>query len=81
MVDRSANGFVGNLNDTDRLSADIKVKARTHQLNFIIQALAPAVARQIRIPSGVRLQSHITADGPHYAATLDMTEGHGALKG
>lgn len=81
VVDLSANGFVGNLNDTDRLSADIKVKARTHQLNFITQALAPAVARQIRIPSGVRLQSHITADGPHYAATLDMTEGRGALKG
>ena len=80
-ADLHADGFVGNLTLPDKLTADLNIDLRTYQIGFIKNLLPRSIARQMALPYGMRLRSHLTAHGPQYAATLALTEGRGSLQG
>lgn len=79
--DLNTNGFISHINEPTKLSADLNIKAQTYHLNFITQALAPSLARQVRLPYGMRLKSHIQANGSKYGANFHLAEGKGSIAG
>lgn len=76
----SARGFAENPTDVKRLLADLSFEAQTFDLGFITGMLDPAVMRNYRIPSGIRLDGTVKADGPRYAADLLARDGRGSVK-
>ena len=63
-----ASGQLHNLMDTDRLLAQLNIKAETYNTALLTHVidLPPTVS----IPSGVSISATVDADGPHYAANL-----------
>ena len=76
----TATGFVANLNDMDRLRADVQFKARTQDLGFLMAALPRDVQRNYRIPNGLTAEGRVKADGANYTADVTAREGRGMLK-
>ncbi|MCH5310847.1 MAG: translocation/assembly module TamB domain-containing protein [Prevotella sp.] len=76
----TANGYTENANDMDRLKADVKLNAETQNMNFVMALADPTMMKDYRIPSGMTMKGHVTADGKQYAADLDVREGRGTVK-
>ena len=75
----SANGRVASLLQPDRLSANLHIKAKAHNLAFVQPFLPLSVRKTVHLPRNIGLSGNITANGPHYAADLVATEGGGTL--
>lgn len=76
----TASGYVANLNNPDRLRADIQLDATTHDLDFLTELLDADLRRQIRVPKGMGVKGQFGADGSKYNADFTATEGGGKLK-
>jgi hypothetical protein len=74
-----ADGFVANLTDMDRLRADVRFKAETQNLNFIMASLPRDVQRNYRIPAGLQAEGRMKADGANYLADVKLREGQGMV--
>ena len=72
----TASGTAGYLTDPKRLKADIRMNAKTQNLDFAT-SLMPS--KDFRIPSGISLEGTIKADGTRYAADLTAQEGGGSV--
>ena len=75
-----ADGFVANLDDMKRLRADVQFKAETQNLNFVTATLPRDVQRNYRLPSGIRAEGRVKADGAQYSADVTAREGKGTVK-
>ena len=75
----AATGWAENLTDPDRLKADIRLKGETGNLGFVTAMMDQQTARQLRIPSGITLDSRLRADGRRYDADLTAREGNGTV--
>lgn len=77
----TADGFAGNLTDTDHLYANIDVHAKTHDMRFATTVLDADTRKMFRIPNGISFDGKIRADGPEYSSDFILREGGGMLKG
>lgn len=75
-----ADGFVANLTDMKRLRADVRFNAEAQNLAFVMASLPRDVQRNYRIPSGIRAEGRIRADGADYSADMMLREGQGTVK-
>lgn len=76
-----ADGTMDNLQDTDRLRADININANTYNIDFITALFSPALTGDIRIPHDIVLKGRLKADGNSvYSADIKAGEGKGVLK-
>ena len=75
----TANGFIANLNDPQRLAADIEFKAKTQNLGFVMAMLPRDLQRNYRLPP-MSAQGHVTAHGNQYTANIIAREGKGMVK-
>ena len=73
------NGTAGNLTDTDRLTAKVKLDANTYDLGFINELLK-AQGTPVKIPRNIGLKGNIGITGNIYNADLTATEGGGNIK-
>ena len=76
----TATGWVANPTDTDRLRADVSVKGRTENLDFVTAMLPPETQQQIRIPRGIGINGNVKVNAQRYTADLMATEGGGSLR-
>ena len=76
-----ANGTAQNLNNTNRLRADIRAEAHTYNLNFVKTLLPKSAAKSFNIPMGMSLRANIHADGPRYVAQFKASQGGGYVGG
>ena len=76
-----AGGRLHNLYDTDRLLAQLTLKAQTRDTRAL--ARLAGLPPDISIPRGMTLSGTVSADGPHYSADVTARQGGGtvALKG
>lgn len=79
-LDIAASGSVSNLDDTDRLTADLDIDAHIGSVGFLMAALAPDVAKQVTIPSGTGIKGKLGINGQRYAANVNVSEGGGNMK-
>lgn len=75
----SARGYAANPTDMERVKADFKLNAQTFDLGFITCLLDSKLMSDYRIPSGMRLDGDITADGSRYTADMTMRESTGKI--
>ena len=75
----NAHGWMSNLDNADRLKANIQLNARTADLGFVAALLPPDVSKQVSIPSGISIQGRFEADGSLYNANFTAAEGGGRL--
>ena len=72
-----ADGMAANLNDPQRLKADVELHGRTENLGFLSAYLpSPSV---LRLPP-MNVDGRVKADGPRYDADLTVREGSGTVK-
>lgn len=76
----NANGTLENLNDVDKLKADVTFDAKTYNVDFVKAFLDPSTAKDVRIPSGMGINGHAKVDGNHYNVNSVLTEGKGRVK-
>ena len=76
----NANGTVENLDDTDRMKADLYVDATAHNINFLTALLPSGTMNGIRIPAGIGVKGKVKADGSIYGMNVVATEGKGQVK-
>lgn len=76
----SGDGYVANIDDPDRLKADVHLKGRTANLDFVTAALDKSVADKVRIPQGIGIEGDFRANGHQYGADFTATEGGGKVK-
>lgn len=72
-----AFGTMAQLNDMNRLFAQIDLEAESYDLSFIEPLLD---LPDIRIPNGIKLNSNLNADGPRYKANITARQGKGFMK-
>lgn len=75
----NADGWVANPTDADRLRADVRLKGRTENLDFLTAMLPKDVASTVKLPRGISIDGHVKANGPLYSADLRATEGGGSV--
>ncbi len=76
-----ADGFVGNVTDTDHLKASLDATAETGDMSFVLAMLDKETRQTIQIPQGIGYKGHIDIDGQNYATTFTATEGGGRVAG
>ena len=76
----SIKGTADNVMDMSRMKADIKVEAKTKELNFMTALIDPKMSGIYRIPSGMDLNGTLKADGTRYTADMTLREGAGNVK-
>ena len=76
----TASGTADNVTDMARMKADIKMSARTENINFALGLAGPALMRDYRIPNGLQIDGTLKADGTRYATNLVAREGSGTVK-
>ena len=75
-----ADGYVANLNDPDHIKADLKVKGRTDNIDFITGMLDKSITDQVSIPKGIDIDGQFKANGHRYGADFIASEGGGSMK-
>ena len=70
-VHASLKGKAENITDINRLKADLEVKGKTQELNFLIALIDPKMSGTYRIPNGMEIDGRLRADGTRYST--DMT--------
>ena len=76
----TASGTADNVTDMAKMKADVKLSARTENMNFALALADPKLMRDYRIPAGMTLDGTLTANGPRYATDLIAREDVGTLK-
>ena len=76
----TASGTAENITDIKRLKADVKVTAKTQDLNFALALADPTLLRDYRIPNGITLNGTLKANATRYATDMTITEGNGKVK-
>ena len=75
----TANGTAENILDDKRLKADIKLHAKTQDMNFALAMADPALLKDYRIPSGIALDGAVKANGSRYTTDLTARESSGTV--
>ena len=75
----TATGFVANLDDPQRLRADVQFIANTQNLGFVMAMMPRDMQRDYRIPP-LSAQGRVKADGQQYFADVTAREGRGTVK-
>ena len=75
----SASGTAQNVTDLPRMKADVKLSARTENLNFALALADPKLMRDYRIPA-MQIDGTLKANGTRYATDLVAREGSGVVK-
>ncbi len=75
------DGFVGNLNDTDRLRADLNANAKAQDISFVNRLLDRDTRKNVRIPGGIGFDGNVRVNGQQYASRFVATQGGGSLRG
>jgi autotransporter translocation and assembly factor TamB len=75
----TATGFAANLDDPQRLRADVQFTASTQNLGFVMAMLPGDMQRNYRIPP-MSAQGRVKADGQQYYADITAREGRGTVK-
>ena len=75
----TATGFAANLDDPQRLRADVQFIANTQNLGFVMAMMPRDMQRDYRIPP-LSAQGHVKADGQQYFADVTAREGRGTVK-
>lgn len=75
----TATGFAANLDDPQRLRADVQFKANTQNLGFVMAMLPRDMQRDYRLPP-MSAQGRVKADGQQYFADIIAREGKGMVK-
>ena len=73
------NGTAGNLTDTDKLNAKVKLDANTYNLDFVSEILK-SQGTDITIPRSISIKGSIGINGQSYTADLTANEGGGNVK-
>ena len=76
----SIEGTADNVTDMSRLKADIKMEAKTKELNFMTALIDPKMSGIYRIPNGMDLNATLKANGTRYTADMTLHEGGGNVK-
>ena len=76
-----AHGIAYNLNTPNRLRATVDAEAETYNLAFVTALMPASLNKQIRIPHGIRMKTHLTADGSSYGANFIAAQGGGNVNG
>jgi hypothetical protein len=76
----SADGTAENITDMRKLKADVKLSAKTQDLNFVTALVDPKLTNNYRIPNGMTLEGTLKANGPKYATNMTLREGSGLMK-
>ena len=76
----SIKGTAENVMDMSRMKADIKVEAKTKELNFMTALIDPKMSGIYRIPSGMDIDGTLKAEGTRYSADMTLHEGGGNVK-
>lgn len=79
ILELRASGAVEAVTDSIRRSGEIKLEARTGNLDFILGLLPAAQREQFRIPEGMRLEGEATVANQAYQAQLTLREGLGRV--
>jgi hypothetical protein len=75
----TATGFAANLDDLQRLRADVQFIANTQNLGFVMAMMPRDMQRDYRIPP-LSAQGRVKADGQQYFADVTAREGRGTVK-
>ncbi len=75
----SINGTAGNLTDTDKLNAKVKLDANTYNLDFVSEILK-SQGTDITIPRNISIKGNIGINRQSYTADLTANEGGGNVK-
>ena len=75
----TATGFAANLDDPNRLRADVQFKANTQNMGFVKAMLPRDMQRSYRLPP-MSAQGRVKADGQQYFADITAREGRGTVK-
>lgn len=75
----SARGFAANPTDMKRVKAEVRLSAQTFDLGFVTCLLDPKVMADYHIPSGIKLDGDVKADGRRYSADVRVREGGGTV--
>ncbi len=73
-------GSAARLTDMDHLLAQLHVEAETYNTQFVWALADAQMAKDYRIPHGLKLNGIVNADGPRYTADLLAREGKGYAK-
>ncbi len=76
----TASGFVANLDNPDKLRADVDFDANTQNIDFVLSMLPRDMQRDYRIPNGISAKGRVKANGPNYMADIIANEGKGTVK-
>lgn len=76
----NAAGTLGNITDTDNLTADIDIDATTYNIGFVTAISPDIAAAGVTMPANMRLTGDITACGSLYSADITLIEDGGTLK-
>ena len=76
----SADGTAENITDMRNLKADVKLSAKTQDLNFVTALVDPKLTKDYRIPNGMTLDGTLKANGTKYATNMTLREGSGLVK-
>ena len=79
-VHASLKGKAENITDINRLKADLEVKGKTQELNFLIALIDPKMSGTYRIPNGMEIDGRLRADGTRYSTDMTLHEGKGNMK-
>ncbi len=72
----TATGWVGNLSDPSRLTADVDFRAQTQNLGFVMAMLPRDAQRSYRLPP-LQAQGRVQMAGSRYDADVTLHEGQG----
>lgn len=77
----TAKGKLANLDDTDKMIADIDFEASSQNLKFVTTLLDKDVAAMVNIPNGIALKGNAKVNGPKYSTTFKAAESKGSIYG
>ena len=76
----SAIGYAANLDDPKRLKADVKLKAKTGNLDFVKAFLDKETRKKVNIPQGIGLDGNLKINGKQYTTDFVAQQGGGSLQ-
>ena len=79
-VHASLSGKAQNVTDISRMNADLEVKGKTQELNFLVALIDPKMSGTYRIPNGMEIDGRLRADGTRYTADMTLREGQGNMQ-
>jgi len=79
-VHASLRGKAENVTDISRMKADLEVKGKTKELNFLVALIDPRMSGTYHIPNGMEIDGRLRADGTRYTTDMTLREGQGLMQ-